>query len=168
MGQSNSSTANWTMNDWAFGTGENAVQIDEVVEEAGKIPGKLFGAKAIENDESMHKMQRDLLSFDETLKRVFFFWRKKNKKPGQQQESAYEDGHAYEQYGDQNQEYYDESQYPIPEEDEHHLPPIYTNNNEQLAKDMNTSPPWRCRYCTTENKSTDLECRQCKQSGTMF
>jgi hypothetical protein len=162
MGHKQSSTANWTVNDWAFGTGQNAVPLEDVVEEVSELPGKLFGAKAIENDQSMHQMQHDLLSFDEVLKKRLFFWRKKSKRQGQ--EYDYQD----EQYYDENQQY-DQSQFPIPEEDENHLEPIYANENQPATnRDANANVPWRCRYCTTENKSTDLQCRQCKQSGTVY
>ena len=91
-----------------------------------------------------------------------FFWRKKNKQQAEQ--SDYQD----EQYYDENQQY-DQGEYPIPEEDENHLEPIYANENQQATnKDADANALWRCRYCTTENKSTDLQCRQCKQNGTVY
>ena len=35
-------TSNWSTDDWAFGTGENVVQLDEVIVEAKELPMKYF------------------------------------------------------------------------------------------------------------------------------
>jgi len=151
-------TSNWTVNDWAFGTADNAVPLEDVMDEVQKMPMKYFGGNAIQNDASMQQMQRDLLSFDDTLKRLFF-WRKKNKRSKKQN---YSDG---EYYGE-NEQNYDRNHQSIPEEDESpSLPPIYVNRNEQ-PMDINSS--WKCRICGTENQLTQMECQQCKQIEAKF
>jgi len=71
MGSSQSATANWSIDDWAYGTGENAATVEDVIQETRKIPLKYFGGDAIQNDASMHQMQHDLLSFDATVKNLF-------------------------------------------------------------------------------------------------
>ncbi|CAF0876858.1 unnamed protein product [Rotaria sp. Silwood1] len=193
MGHKQSLRSSRAIDDLAFGTAPNAVKMEEVIEVTQKIPGKLFGAKMIENDPSMRQMQYDLLSFDDTLRRLF---RRKKKKLSQIQDTTNEsyqdrqyyaenqeyydqDGQYYaenQEYFDQdgqyyaeNQEYFDQNQEPIPEEDEDYLSSSYVGENKQTPnKDNQKGLPWRCKYCTAENKSTDIDCRQCKQSGTNF
>jgi hypothetical protein len=151
MGSRQSSTANWSVDDWAYGTGENAVPVEEVVAEVRLIPARYFGGKAIGNDESMHQMQRDLLAFDDTLKRIFFR-RKKKKQP--------------------------QTDVP-PEEYPNHLSPIYANSTAPSsapptidrsndATTNNTKLFWRCSHCTAENKVSDNACRRCGQAETKF
>lgn len=130
MGQKLSTdTSQWTMNDWAFGTAQNAVPIDDVVDEVKQMPLKYFGGNTIQNDVSMQQLQRDLLSFDDTVKRLFF-WRKKNRRSKKNQPLQEE----YDEYPVDGQ-YYDQTQQQPPsiaEEDESPLPPIYVDRNEQL------------------------------------
>jgi len=152
MGHKQSSVANWTMDEWAFGTVPNAPTMDDVMEGAKEIPAKYFGGRVIENDSSMQKMQRDLLAFDDTLKRIFLCRRKKKK----------QQNYSDEQYYAEDQQYYDQNQETIPEEDEDQ---ISTDNNQQTT-DKNSS--WKCRNCGTENKSTNIACRQCKEIETRF
>ena len=163
MGLKQSSVSNWTVDDWAFGTGENAVQIDEVVDEAKKMPAKYFGGEAIGNDPSMNKLQQDLLSFDTKLKRLFFR-RKKNKR----QTSSYEYSDPNQHYYDENEQYYDGYQPTIPEEDEYCSSDDHNRDKQQTTATNANSSSWRCRCCTSENASTDAECRQCKESQTKF
>jgi len=131
MGQKHSSTKNWTVDDWAFGTGENAVPLEDVIEEAKTVPARYFGGRVIGNDSSMQQMQRDLLSFDDTLKRIFFR-RKKNKRTKRQD---YSDEQYYAE--NENQAYYDQNQQSIPEEDEEQFSSDYNDNNQQI-KDKNS------------------------------
>lgn len=123
MGQKLSTdTSDWTVNDWAFGTATNAVPIDDVVHEVSQMPRRYFGGDAIQNDASMQQMQRDLLSFDDTLKRLFF-WRKKNRR-GKKSRPVEEEEYPV------DGEYYDHMQQPIAEVDESSsLPPIYSEPN---------------------------------------
>ncbi|CAF2121567.1 unnamed protein product [Rotaria magnacalcarata] len=195
MGQKQAAASSWTIDDLAFGTGQNAVQIEEVIDVVQKIPGKMFGGKVIENDATISRMQTDLLSFDDTLRRIFRRKKKKHSKRDEPPQESYQDEQShpeseeyyktdgqyyaqYEEYYDQdgqyyaeNQEYYDRNQQAIPEEDETQLSPVYSENNPKtINKDADTDKnlPWRCRYCTAENKSTDIDCRQCKQSESTF
>lgn len=128
MGQKLSTdTSEWTTNDWAFGTAANAVPIDDVVHEVSQMPRRYFGGDTIQNDASMQQMQRDLLSFDEQLKRLFF-WRKKNRR-GKKSQVLEEEEYPV------DGEYYDQMQQPIAEEDESAtLPPIYSEANQRTTK----------------------------------
>ncbi|CAF2555248.1 unnamed protein product [Rotaria sp. Silwood2] len=179
MGHKQSTASNLTFDDFAFGTAPNAVQIEDVIEATQQIPGKLFGAKMIENDPSMHKMQQDLLSFDDTLRRIFRRKKHKRSKKEDTSNESYQDEQYYEydqgyydqdgQYYTDSQEYFDQKQEPIPEEDEDHLSSNYAGDKKQtINEDTEKDLSWRCRYCTAENKSTDVDCRQCKQRGTNF
>lgn len=193
MGQTQAVESNWNMDDLAFGTAPNAVTVEEVVDVAQKIPGKLFGAKAIQNDATIHQMQNDLLSFDDTILRLFRRRKHKNSKnknalpQSSQDEQAYAEGTEYynndgqyysedQEFYDQDREYYgedqgyyDRNQQTIPEEDENHAATIYAeDDNASKTIDQNKNLPWRCRYCTAENKATDIDCRQCKQSESRF
>ena len=143
------------MDDWAYGTGTNAVQLEDVFVEAKKVPAKYFGGQAIENDTSMHRMQRDLLSFDEALKRLFCFGRKKRKQPVIDEEEYYES---------------DGNPQTIPEEEEERSSPHYINVKRlELIDDVPSfSSTWRCRYCTAENKATEIDCHECRQTETRF
>jgi len=145
------------MDNWAFGTGENAIPFEKVLDEAKTIPARYFGGQTIGNDPSMQQMQHDLLAFDDKLTR-FFFRRKKNKRSKKQ-------NYSDEQYYTQNRQYYDQTQESIPEEDEDQLSSIYADNNPQTT---NKNSSWQCRYCNAENKSMDIICRQCKQIETRF
>jgi hypothetical protein len=157
MGQKLSTdTSQWTVNDWAFGTASNAVPVEDVVEEVRQMPLKYFGGNAIQNDRSMQQMQRDLLSFDDQLKRLFF-WRKKNKR-------SKKENYSNEEYYEENEPYYDGNHQTISEEDETlpPLPPIYVDQT------MNKNSLWKCQSCGTQNQSTDIECKQCKQTASRF
>ena len=131
MGQKLSTdTSQWTVNDWAFGTAPNAVPMEEVMDEVKQMPMKYFGGNVIQKDTSMQQLQHDLLSFDDSFKRLLF-WRKKHRRskknqPFQNEEEGYPaDG-----------KYYDRMQQePIVEEDESSppLPPIYAERNERLT-----------------------------------
>jgi hypothetical protein len=170
MGNKQSSTANWSVDDWAFGTGANAVTIDEVVEETRKIPAKYFGGDAIEKDASMHQMQNDLLAVDEVFKNLFR--RKKNRRSIQNQPPPSDEYYYYEEQ--QSEEF------PQPtdsEQNQNYLPPIYANanglpilepiNNSLKAVENNASKAiWRCSYCAIENKITERVCRRCGQAET--
>jgi hypothetical protein len=176
MGSRQSSTANWSVDDWAYGTGENAVPVEEVVAEVRLIPARYFGGKAIGNDESMHQMQRDLLAFDDTLKRIFF--RRKKKKQPQTDVPP-------EEYYYEDEQYYPDEQ-AIPEEEPNHsienpnhLSPIYaistapssappSIDRSNDATTNNTKLFWRCSHCTAENKVSDNACRRCGQAETKF
>jgi len=128
MGQKHTATKNWTVDDWAFGTGENAVPLEEVIEEAKTVPARYFGGRAIGNDPTMQQMQQDLLSFDDTIKRIFFR-RKKNKRTKQQD---YSDEQYYAE--NENQAYYDQNQQSIPEVDEEQFPSDRNDNNEEIKE----------------------------------
>jgi hypothetical protein len=149
-------TSQWTVNDWAFGTAQNAVPMEDVVDEVRQMPMKYFGGNAIQNDTSMQQMQNDLLSFDDQLKRLFF-WRKKNKR-------SKRGNYSEQEYYEENDQSYDQSHQTIPEEDEPipPLPPIYVERNDQLT---NKNPSWKCDKCGKQNQSTDIECLQCKKDS---
>ena len=162
MGHRQSSIANWSMDDWAFGTATNAVQLEDVFVEAKKVPARYFGGQAIESDTSMHQMQSDLLSFDQALKQLFCFRRKKRKQPIEPEEN-------YDPY----QQYDGSDGHPstIPEESEETPPsPPYINVKRlEIIEDVAPlSTTWRCRYCTAENKAKDIDCQDCKQTETRF
>lgn len=174
MGQSQSATSSWSVDDWAFGTGANAISTEEVITETSKLPAKLFGGEAIEQDSSMHQMQRDLLSFDDTLKRIFLR-RKKNKRPSRQipQDDAY---------------YYQTEEVGAPIDgqlaDPNYLPPVPVISHrgsetpapplaaaeappeaDAAVKPLSENPSaklfWRCTQCTADNKVTESSCRRC-------
>jgi hypothetical protein len=156
MGQNQSSTSSLSVDDLAYGTGQNTVSMEDVINETGKLPARLFGGEAIENDQSMHQMHNDLLSFDDTLKRLF--QRKTNKRPKRE---ISQDEYYYEEQP-QNQDY---------------LPSIFTDGNQPPSLDPITDSTnntedvqdklfWRCTYCTTANKRTENACRRCGQSET--
>ena len=92
--------------------------------------------------------------------------------PDQNEQYYVEDEQYYEndgQYYSEHQEYSDQNQQPILEEDEGQYPPIYAQDTENNAnKDIKENLPWRCQYCTAENQSTDVDCRQCKHSESRF
>ncbi|CAF4642153.1 unnamed protein product, partial [Rotaria magnacalcarata] len=152
MGQKQAAASSWTIDDLAFGTGQNAVQIEEVIDVVQKIPGKMFGGKVIENDATISRMQTDLLSFDDTLMN-----RDEPPQESYQDEQSHPESEEYyktdgqyyaqyEEYYDQdgqyyaeNQEYYDRNQQAIPEEDETQLSPVYSENNPKtINKDADT------------------------------
>ena len=170
MGQKQSLTSDWSVDDWAFGTGANAVPIEAVIEEAKNAPVKYFGGRQIENDQSMHQMQHDLLSFDDTLKRIFFRWRKgKRSKKQNHHDVAYEQNDQAQHYDEETEYYPDGTPAGIPEEEVNDYSKEPAGDKEDIVKgDLDTNPPWRCRYCTAENKSTDIDCRQCKESESHF
>ena len=140
-------TGNWSMDDWAYGTGENAVQIEEVIDEAKQVPMKYFGGNTIANDPSMQQMQQDFLALDQKFKKLFF-WRKKKRARRAEAEA---------QQQQQQQEYYDSTPQTIFEEAEDEAPqaPIYENQ----------SSTWICDACHTKNKSTNVECEKCKDNN---
>ena len=172
MGNKQATTASWSVDDWAYGTGANAVSIDEVIEETSKIPHKYFGGAAIENDASMHQMQNDLLSFDQSVKNLFR--RKKNKKSKKQTPPA--DQYYQQEY--EEQEYSEEVSQPNDSGDnQNYLQPIYLDANgiapsvpyEQSSTSFPTNSnkaTWRCSHCTVENKITERTCRKCGQAET--
>lgn len=183
MGSRQSSTASWSVDDWAFGTGQNALSLDEVVEESKQIPIKYFGGSAVENDPSMHQMQNDLLNFDDSLKNLFR--RKKNRRArrDQQQQPSGEEYYYYEEGEQQQQQQYE--QYPQSkdaQQNQTYLSPIYVQSNDQTLSgtgNKNYDPSeteekaaakaiWRCSNCTVENKITERVCRRCGQAETKF
>ncbi len=162
------STANWSVDDWAYGTGENAVTIEEVAHEAKQIPIKYFGGAAIENNESMHQMRNDLLAFDETIKNLFR--RKKNKRSKRDQAPP-------------NEYYYEEQQVDevpqLTDLEQNNLQPVYTiadgapsseplPDSSRFVTENNTKAIWRCGNCAVENKITERVCRRCGQTETRF
>jgi hypothetical protein len=158
MGKNQSTTANWPVDDWTPGTSQNAISIEGVINETKKIPVKYFGGQAIENDASMHQMQRDLLSFDETLKNLF----RKNKTKQSSNNISTEDGYYY---------YYEEQQQPIDsEQNQNYFQSIFPNENissSVIPGTINSNKLfWRCTNCMAENKKTEQACRQCGQAET--
>ncbi|CAF3173499.1 unnamed protein product [Rotaria sp. Silwood2] len=167
MGNNQSSTSNWNMDDLAFGTAPNAVKVDDIVNEVTKIRSKYFGGALVESDPSMHQMQNDLLSFDETLKRLFFR-RKKSKQSSNNlppEEYYYED-----QQSTSAAEINDST------DDQHYLQPTFDRNVRSSSASVTDSINdgititkkiiWRCSNCTAENKITDNVCRRCKLAET--
>lgn len=160
MGQKHSmggGTAGWSADDWAFGTGANALSAEEVIAETSKLPAKLFGGAVIEKDPSMHRIQSDLLNFDDSLKGMFRGKKKKQKKSNGQAQDDYQ------------QEYYPPSQ----QGHQDYLQPVPFDQN-QMNPSAAAYPPmqssqrltWRCTGCTTENKTTERYCRRCGQVET--
>ena len=175
MGQSQSATSSWSVDDWAFGTGTNAISTEEVITETSKLPAKLFGGEAIEQDASMHQMQHDLLNFDDTLKRIFFR-RKKNKRSSRQipQDDAY---------------YYQTEEVGAPIDGQlanpDYLPPVPVISHrgsetsapepapleadasvKQASENPSAKLFWRCTQCTADNKVTESSCRRCGTTET--
>lgn len=162
----NQATASWSVDDWAYGTGTNAVPVDEVVEEVGKMPARYFGGKRIGNDPSMNQMQQDLLSFDDTLKNLFR--RRKHKRAAQQPQGEgqdqYEDGQAYAEEAEEPT-YLD----PTPRDKESSDQSASALPNASGAAATNKSKLlWRCSSCAAENKVTESSCRRCGQAETKF
>ena len=133
MGLKHSSVANWSMDDLAFGTGDNAVQLEEVVDEMGQIRMKYFGGEAIQNDASALEIQRELLQIDKKIKNLLPGQRKKaqSKVAARLYEYHYQDDEFNDQSrphyesNDQSRPYYEsykdyiENQGTTPEGDEH-------------------------------------------------
>ncbi|CAF0761387.1 unnamed protein product [Adineta steineri] len=169
MGNKQGTTSSWSVDDWAYGTGENAVPVEEVVDEVKKIPKKYFGGQAIENDASMHQMQNDLLSFDDTLKRIFFR-RKKNKRSRKDEQQQPEEEEYY--YEEEEEQRVDGAENP------EYLEPIYvtrgdlssmpTTDSSDYTTTTNKSVIWRCSHCTQENKVSENSCRRCGQAESKF
>jgi len=172
MGSRQSTTSNWSIDDWAYGTGENAATIEDVIHETSKIPGKYFGGNVIEKDASMHQMQNDLLSFDAAVTNLF---RRKKNKRSKRNQPQYDEEYYYEEEQQQQSE-----GIPPPtdsEQNQNYLQSIYTEPNrlpplEPIYDTVNvTEKPsgkiiWRCSNCTVENKITERVCRRCGQSET--
>lgn len=169
MGNSQSGRGNWNVDEVAFGTAKNAVTIDEVVTEVGKIPTKYFGGAAIENDATMHQLQNSFLSFDESIKKLF---RRKKSKESQDDVASPD-------------EYYYEDQEPMPfgespdlVDDQGYLRPTFLDKNKSSSSTpipaewmnerfQNTNKIiWRCTSCTAENKITEHSCRRCGLAET--
>ncbi len=145
MGQKYStSTKNWTIDDWVFGTDDNALTMELVIGELKQIPIKYLGGRKIANDTSMQRLQQDLLAFDQTLKQIFL-----RRKTNKQSKTPY----------------YDQNEYSIPEEDENQLLLFYADDEPQTTTKHSS---WRCKYCNKKIKSTDTICRRCKQLDTKF
>ena len=185
MGNKQSATTSWSVDDWAFGTGANAVSMGEVVEEAGKIPRKYFGGAVVEKDPSMNHLQHDLLAFDESVKNIFR--RKKNKRVRSDQpppdESYYYEEEEEQQQSEEFPQAIDSEQIPYSvnsqssARNQDYLPPIYTRNDQLPKLEPITSyieyekrdtgrAAWRCSSCTAENKITEHACRRCGQAET--
>lgn len=166
MGQKQSRTANhWTIDDWAFGTGPNAVHLEDVFQEAKTVPTRFFGGETIENDPSMHRLQEELLLFDRFLRKLFRR-KKSSKRMMEVEEEDEETTDHYYYYLDGV--YEDRAPYsPIPEEDETNLSSPYVNVK-PIDQGLHSGARWRCRYCTAENKATDIDCHECKQTETRF
>jgi hypothetical protein len=171
MGQSQAARPNWSVDDWAFGTGANAMTAEEMIAETKKIPSKLFGGDAIESDASMHQMQRDLLSFDDALKRLF---RRKKRKHSKQ--AAYDEQYDYQNDQEQSPAYADDNnEYLAPVAfvaDSAGLDASVPHDNvEQTGDTVKNSNPklfWRCTQCTADNKITESSCRRCGLIETAF
>lgn len=158
-------TTNWSVDDWAFGTGENAVSPDEVLTEASKLPARYFGGKAIENDASIQQMQHDLLSFDDTIKNLFRRKKKKKSKNMPTEEQYYAD----QQYYEEQQPYPDTQQ--MDRSDNHgYLQPTFTDTSPAAnsVAQNNNKLIWRCTNCAAENKTTEEACKRCGLEESRF
>lgn len=160
MGKNQSTVAQWSANDVAFGNGPNAVSIEEVIEEVGRIPEKYFGGEAIENDSSMHQMHHDLLAIDEKLKSFF------SRKKAQQSRNDYSSADPYDAYQIQQQTSRDSGQ------NHDYLEPISIIGMDPSSSFSMTHSQtyllWRCGNCTMENKIGERVCRRCGQAETRF
>ena len=139
MGNNQAATTNETTTEYADNTEQDAPTVDQFafLEQTSKFSAKYFGGEALQHDPSIHKMQHDLLTFDETIKNLFS--RRKNT-----QESN--------EYNDQDQSNNStENQSTTIDGD---IPP---SNNKLI---------WRCTYCAAENKITEQACRRCRQAET--
>ena len=104
MGQKQSARENWTIESRASGTGQKCYTTSPSFWcNKKKIPAKYFGGQTIENDPSMRQMQRDLLAFDDTLKRGCFSIVEDNKRSKQQNYAEEYSYYQDEQYYDHNQ-----------------------------------------------------------------
>lgn len=133
MGQ-NSSANGWTVNDVAFGTGENMVTLDEAMHETRKLQIKAFGGKTIEADPSIQDIQKDLLSIDDSLKRlVRKVFRRKSRKTDKSAAN-------YEEEIDYEEEYYEE---------------IDQETREQGSKDIQSTATYATHSIEEENEEND-------------
>lgn len=163
MGQTkstNAPTANWSVDDWAFGTGANALSAEEVMAETSKLPAKLFGGEVIQNDPSMNQMQTDLLSIDETFKNLFRSKKKKQKKSAATSQTTYQEQGQYHHH--ESQQGHGDYLQPISVDKNASAPsaPLYPQSAQRLT--------WRCTGCTSENKVSERFCRRCGQAETTF
>lgn len=168
MGNTGSVAGNWSVDNWPFSTGENAVSIETVINETSKIPKKYFGGEAIENDPSINQMQRDLLAFDETIINMF----RRNKSTEQVRKTTDE---YYRQQCDQRSS--SSSQANSAENDGDYLQAAFVDDNGLPAvlpvSDSSTTAPQTssrsilgCSHFTTDSKTTEYVCRQCNQAET--
>ena len=165
MGQKQSvgGTAGWSVDDWAFGTGANALSAEEVITETSKLPAKLFGGEAIEKDPSMHRIQNDLLNFDDSLKGIF---RGKKKKQKKSDGNFQEDYHQQQQNYPQAQQGHQDYLQPMPIDQAQMNPSAAPYPPQYPPLQSNQRLTWRCTGCTSENKATERYCRRCGQVET--
>ena len=133
------SNRRWTVDELAFGTGPNAVQLEEVFRGAKIIPIQFFGGRTSETNPSMRRLQADLLAVDQTLKR-WILGTKEDATPANNAEE---------------------------EENRIGFETIIEEDETDLSSPLNNGR-WRCRYCTAENKSIEIDCRECKQTVNRF
>lgn len=157
MGKNQSSTAgNWSTDHWTNGTSSNGVSIEQVLDEAQKIPQKYFGGQAIENDPIVHQIQDDFLAFDETLKKFFRFGRTK---------SSISDYSSI----DGSDAYQVEQQASRDSEQSHdYLEPISIIGMDSSMTNSQRHLYWRCGNCTMENRIPERICQRCGQMETRF
>ena len=158
MGQQASSNS-WSVDDWAFGTGTNMVSMQEAMDETSKLPKKLFGGETIEKDSSMLQVQSDLLSIDETIKKLFR--RKKSKK-------SKKNNHDYAYYDESQRQdgyYYEDDQYDYDGqpahavEDSDYLEPI------AISKDLQTREENQESHKEDQNMKSDSKRVNSKESS---
>jgi ribosomal protein L40E len=139
MGNNQATTTNGTTTEYASSTEQDAPIDDQFafLNETSKLSAKYFGGEALQHDPSIHKMQHDLLTFDETIKNLFS--RRKNTKESNG-------------YNDQDQST------TINGDISPSLASITDTSNNKLI--------WRCTYCSAENKIAEQACRRCRQAET--
>jgi ribosomal protein L40E len=155
MGNKQPATTNGTTDEYANDTAQSALSPEDLafIDTTAKLSAKYFGGEAIAHDASMHQMQQDLLSFDETIKNLFF--RRKT--------TTNESSNGHEYYDQQPTDSTENQNYNQSIPSDGNIPPSLSSvtdasNNNKLI--------WRCTYCTAENKITEQACRRCRQAET--
>lgn len=169
MGNTGPIGANWSVNNWSYGTGDNAVSIETVINETSKIPQKFFGGEAIENDESMQQMHQDLLSIDQTIINMF----RRNKSSTTTKQTA-DESYRQQQYDQRSSAV---SQQIHTDNDGNSLEPAFLDTNElpavlPVTDSANTEPQTSnrsilgCSHRIVDSKMTEYVCRRCNQAET--
>ncbi|CAF1435137.1 unnamed protein product [Didymodactylos carnosus] len=150
---------------WAFGTHENAIKIEDVSESIQQLPTQYFGGKDIDNDQQLHQMQQELLGFDDVFRRLFRR-KKKNSKKQKQKQTQQKNNYLQPTY-DEN--YYDPttgtSYNPYSGEEQTKLDETPSRNRLIKPIYFQKSKPTDVKYTRSNIPSDNTQVWKCEQCG---